>query len=71
MFLALWREKNQEIVTLPEKPKGEPFTLIRFCRLLKSKKNQRGDPLETKEFEKNSHSAKKIKRWTLSPRPVL
>ena len=49
-----------------EKPKGGPFTLMRFCRLrLKSKK--RGDPLQTIFFSKTRTVPKKFQRGTYNP----
>ena len=62
---------------MPKKIKrGDPLASVGFVGYVKKVKNERGDPLETKYFEKKSHSAEKktkknSKGGTLWARPVL
>ena len=53
--------------TVPKKnQKGDPLVSAGFVRYVKKVKNERGDPLETKNFSKKSRTVpKKIKRGTL------
>ena len=42
--------------------KGDPLASDGFVDYVKKVQNERGDPLETKKFEKKSHSAEKNKK---------